>query len=83
MILQVEKAVKLFKGHEIAFYLQVTNLFNTKNLRSYGDALYDSNATKDYVEKETVSTIDAAGYDISWQNYFEKRRLYMGVKYSF
>ena len=63
--------------------MQITNLFNTKNLRSYGDILFDSEATKKFVETEEVTTVDAAGYDISWQTYYETRRFYFGVKYSF
>jgi len=63
--------------------MNITNLLNRKNLRSYGDALFDSEATKKFIENGTVSTVDADGYDIGWQNYFETRRIYMGVKYSF
>ncbi len=81
--LKLEKQFPLWGDHATAFYLNVTNLFNRKNLRSYGDALFDSEATKNFIEKGTVSTVDADGYDIGWQNYFETRRIYMGVKYSF
>ncbi len=81
--LKVDKLIRLFGSHELTVYLQITNLFNTKNLRSYGDIVFDANATKDYVETGKVSTVDAAGYDISWQNYYDKRRFYFGVKYSF
>jgi len=81
--LKLEKQFPLWGGHTISFYMNVTNLFNRKNLRSYGDALFDSEATKNFIEKGTVSTVDADGYDIGWQNYFETRRIYMGFKYSF
>ncbi len=81
--LKIEKQFPLWGSHATSFYLNVTNLFNRKNLRSYGDALFDSEATKKFIENGTVSTVDADGYDIGWQNYFETRRIYMGVKYSF
>ncbi len=81
--IKLDKRVKLSGDHAISLYLNVTNLLNKKNLRSYGDALFDSEATKNYIEKGTVSTVDADGYDIGWQNYFETRRVYFGVKYSF
>ncbi|MGE5437637.1 MAG: TonB-dependent receptor domain-containing protein, partial [Syntrophothermus sp.] len=81
--LRVDKLFKIIGQHEFMVYMQITNLLNTKNLRSYGDVLFDANATKDYVEKGKVTSIDATGYDISWQNYFEPRRFYFGVRYSF
>ena len=81
--LKIDKLFKITASHEFIVYLQITNLFNTKNLRSYGDVVFDANATKDYVESGKISTIDAAGYDISWQTYYDKRRLYLGAKYSF
>jgi hypothetical protein len=81
--MRLEKQFALWGGRATSFYLNVTNLFNRKNLRSYGDALFDSEATKNFIEKGTVTTVDADGYDIGWQNYFETRRIYIGVKYSF
>lgn len=81
--LKLEKLISLWGGHATSFYLNVTNLFNRKNLRSYGDALFDSEATKNFIEKGTVSTVDADGYDIGWQNYFETRRIYLGARYTF
>ncbi len=81
--LRIEKAINIHKSHTLSAYLYITNLMNEKNLRSYGDGVFDSEATKKFIEDGTVSTTDAAGYDISWQNYFEKRRIYFGVKYSF
>ncbi len=81
--LKLEKLLNLWGAQNLAVYLNVTNLLNRKNLRSYGDALFDSEATKNYIEKGTISTVDADGYDIGWQNYFETRRIYFGMKYSF
>jgi hypothetical protein len=81
--LKVDKLLRITGSHEFTVYMQVTNLFNTKNLRTYGDVVFDANATKNYVETGQISGIDAAGYDISWQNYFETRRFFLGVRYSF
>lgn len=81
--LKIDKLIKISGSHEFTVYLQITNLLNTKNLRSYGDVVFDANATKDYVESGKISSVDASGYDISWQNYYDKRRFYFGVKYSF
>ena len=81
--LKIDKLIKIAGSHNFTVYLQITNLFNTKNLRSYGDVVFDANATKDYVETGKISSVDASGYDISWQNYYETRRFYFGVKYSF
>lgn len=81
--LLVEKRFPLFDTHEISFFMRVTNLLNTKNLRSYGDVLFDGEATKNYVENGEISRVDAAGYDISWQTYYETRRFYFGFRYAF
>jgi hypothetical protein len=81
--LKFDKEVRIIGRHSLLMYIQVTNLLNAKNLRSYGDIVFDANATKNYVENGAISTVDAGGYDLSWQNYFEKRRVYLGVKYSF
>jgi len=81
--LKLDRLFNISGSHNFVVYLQVTNLFNTKNLRAYGDVVFDANATKNYVESGQISTVDAAGYDISWQNYFETRRYFLGVKYSF
>lgn len=81
--LKIDKLFRISGSHEFMIYLQITNLFNTKNLRSYGDVVFDANATKDYVESGKITTVDAAGYDIGWQTYYDARRFYMGFKYSF
>jgi hypothetical protein len=81
--LKFDKEVRFFGAHSLLLYVQVTNVLNSKNLRTYGDIVFDANATKNYVENGTISTVDAGGYDLSWQNYFEKRRVYLGVKYAF
>jgi len=81
--LKIDKLIKITGSHEFTVYLQITNLFDIKNLRSYGDVVFDANATKNYVESGKISSVDASGYDISWQNYYDARRFYVGVKYSF
>ena len=70
-------------ANALSLYANVTNLFNTRNLRSYGDALFDAQATPNYIENGTVSTVDGGGYDISWQTYFPPRRTLFGVRYDF
>ncbi len=80
---KIEKQIALLDGHLMSVYMQITNLLNKKNLRTYGDILFDSEATKNYIEKGTISTVDADGYDISWQNYFDTRKIYFGIRYSF
>lgn len=80
--LRIDKSIKIADTHEFVVFLQITNLLNEKNLRSYGDVVFDANATKNYVETGKISTIDAGGYDIGWQTYYEPRRFYMGLKYS-
>ncbi len=81
--LKIDKLFRIINSHELLVYVQITNLFNTKNLRSYGDAVFDANATKDFVESGKVTMVDGGGYDISWQNYYDPRRFYFGARYSF
>ena len=81
--LRVEKGFELFPASVLTLYLRITNLLNAKNLRSYGDVYFDAYATKNYVENGTISTVDGAGYDISWQTYFDARRYFLGVRYDF
>lgn len=80
--LRVEKPVRV-GPHRLSLYTTVTNLLDTKNLRAYGEPIFDASATPEFVENGTISTVDAAGYDISWQNYFEPRRFFFGVRYDF
>ncbi len=83
MDLRLEKFVQFLDSHTLSVFLQITNLLNTKNLRSYGDALFDAEATKNFVETGEISTVDGADYDISWQTYYDKRRINVGIKYFF
>jgi hypothetical protein len=81
--LKLDKIFDLWANHSVMVYIRITNLFNTKNLRSYGDIFFDVNATKNYVEEGIISTVDGAGYDISYQTWYETRRYYFGIKYNF
>lgn len=78
-----DKNIVIAGIHNFDFYVRITNLFNAKNVQSIGDVVFDANAIKKYVDTGQVSTVDAGGYDISWQTYYETRRFYLGVKYSF
>lgn len=80
--LRLEKPVRV-GPHRLSVYTTVTNVLNTKNLRAYGEPVFDAEATPNYVENGTITTVDAAGYDISWQTYFEPRRFFFGVRYDF
>lgn len=81
--LRLEKTIDFWMDNSITIYSRITNLFNTKNLRSYGDIYFDTNSTKDYVENGKISRVDGAGYDISYQTYYEPRRVYFGLRYNF
>jgi hypothetical protein len=81
--LRLEKLLNLWGSQSVSIYALITNLLNTKNLRSYGDIFFDPEATQKYVETGEVRTEDAFGYDISYQTYYEPRRYYFGVRYSF
>ncbi|MCB0301798.1 MAG: hypothetical protein KDE52_17190, partial [Calditrichaeota bacterium] len=81
--LRLDKKIRLFGSQEILLYSRITNLLNTKNLRSFGDIFFDANALSNFVENGEVSQIDGGGYDISYQTYYEPRRFYFGMKYSF
>ena len=79
---RVERSLNVGPG-SASVYMLMTNVLNTKNLRSYGDAIFDADATRRFVEDGFVTQLDAGGYDLSWQNYFEPRRIQIGVRYGF
>lgn len=79
---RLEKPVRV-GPHRLSVYTTVTNLLDTKNLRAYGEPVFDASATPEFVENGTISTVDATGYDISWINYFEPRRFFFGLRYDF
>ena len=81
--LRFDKLFNLFGTQTLDLFIQVTNLFDKKNLRSYGDVIFDAEATKKFVEEGIISTVDGAGYDISWQTYYDRRRIWLGAKYNF
>ncbi len=79
--LKIDKSFTIFDRHQLSFYVRITNLFNRKNVRSIGDIFFDAEVFKNYVENGEISTVDGAGYDISWQTWYEPRRFYFGAKY--
>jgi len=81
--LRLEKLFHVWGTHTMSIYALITNVLNTKNLRSYGDIFFDPEATKNYVENGDVSSEDAFGYDISYQTYYEPRRYFFGIRYTF
>lgn len=81
--LRLEKSFGFGRMNRITVYSLITNLFDTKNVRSIGDILFDANAVRRYVEDGEVTKVDGGGYDISWQTYHERRRIYFGVRYNF
>lgn len=80
--LRLEKQFRIAGVHSLAVYANVSNALNTKNLRSFGDVIFDAEAVKNYVENGEISRVDAAGYDISWQTYFSPRQFYFGLRYN-
>lgn len=80
--LRVERSFDLVGG-KASVYGMVTNLLNTQNLRTYGDFVFDVDATRRYVEEGVITNVDAGGYDLGWMNYFEPRRFMVGVRYGF
>ena len=84
--LRLDKSFIMDDIHRLTFYIRVTNLFNKQNLRSFGaDVLGDQSdpeAIKNFIESGIITTTDVDGYDISWMNYYEKRRFYFGVRYN-
>ncbi len=80
--LRLQKQFHIGETYTIAAYIHATNALNTRNLRSFGDVIFDADAVKNYVEAGEISREDGAGYDISWQTYFAPRRLYFGFRYN-
>ena len=80
--LRLEKSFHIAGSHTLAAYVNVTNVLNTRNLRSFGDVIFDAQAVKNYVEDGEISRVDGAGYDISWQTYFAPRQFYFGLRYN-
>jgi hypothetical protein len=72
-----------FGKHAVSLFAMVTNVFNTRNLRAYGDTSFDPRATPRYLEDGTITDVDGFGYDISWMNYFPPRRATFGLRYDF
>ena len=82
MDLKVEKSFRFGDRFSVAGYTLVTNVLNTKNIRAIG-GFFDVNAIPKFLETGEVTTIDAAGYNISWQTYYEPRRISVGMRVDF
>lgn len=78
--LKLEKLVSINKKNDLSFYVRITNLLNTKNIKSIGDIFFDAECVKKYIDTGKVTKVDGAGYDISWNTYYEPRRIYFGLK---
>ncbi|MCD6205435.1 MAG: TonB-dependent receptor [Candidatus Marinimicrobia bacterium] len=83
--MRIEKTFNVGRDHSLSAYMRVTNLLNRKNLISLGEYYYNDPNTvyEEYVKNGAVPKVDEYGYDISWQNYAQARRIYFGVKYNF
>jgi len=73
-----------FRDHNLTFYTKVTNLFNQKNIKSWGLPLpYGQNDLDDFVKTGEPTLITSDGYDISYSIYYEPRAVWFGIRYSF
>ncbi len=81
--LRLEKNIQFGSIGGVSVYALITNLFDRKNVRSIGDVLFDAGALQRYVDTGAVTTVDAAGYDIGWQTYHDRRKVFAGIRYTF
>jgi len=83
--LRLEKGFKIGDVNDFTAYIQVKNLLNRKNLVNIGDVWFldPDQAKADYIDNGTIATSDDMGYDISWCNYAEPRRINFGIRYNF
>ena len=68
--------------HTFTFYTKITNLFNQKNIRAWGN-LFDVDALDKFVKTGKPTSLDPDGYDISYSIYHAPRSVWFGVRYSF
>lgn len=80
--LKVEKTFTFGDRFSLAGYALVANVLNTKNVRAIG-GFYDVYAIPKFLETGEPTTIDAAGYDISWNTYYEPRKISVGMRVEF
>jgi len=71
-----------FGGHTVTFYTKITNLFNRKNVRTWGH-IWDLDALDKFVETGEPTFEDPDGYDISYSVYYAPRYIWFGFRYDF
>ncbi|MFZ5518802.1 MAG: TonB-dependent receptor [Candidatus Zhuqueibacterota bacterium] len=71
-----------FGQHTVTLYTKITNLFNQKNVRAWGN-LWDLEALEKFVETGETTPIDPDGYNISYSIYYAPRSIWFGLKYNF
>lgn len=69
-------------NHTFTVYTKVKNLFNQKNVRSWGN-VWDLEALEKFVETGETTPIDPDGYNISYSIYYAPRSIWVGLKYNF
>jgi len=77
--------------HTLTLYTKVTNLFNRKNIRNWGNP-WDYEALEKFVETGEPSLTEPRGedkngnpllYNIGYSIYYQPRSIWFGVKYNF
>ncbi|MDZ7294322.1 MAG: TonB-dependent receptor [candidate division KSB1 bacterium] len=70
--------------HTFTFYTRVTNLFNQKNIKTWGlPAAFDPEAIDRFVKTGKPSLVDPDGFDISYMIYYAPRSVWVGFRYNF
>ena len=71
-------------SHGFTLYTKITNLFNQKNIKTWGHPYpYDGGAMEKFVKTGEPTLIDADGYNISYMIYYPPRSIYLGLRYNF
>ncbi len=79
--LKFNKYVQL-GDHTLTLYTKIENLFNRKNIKSWGN-IFDLEALEKFVETGEPTLYDPDGYNISYSIYYQPRSIWLGVKYNF
>ncbi|MCI0512144.1 hypothetical protein L0128_02930, partial [candidate division KSB1 bacterium] len=69
-------------AHTFTFYTKISNLFNQKNIRTWGNA-FDVDALDRFVKTGQPTFTDPDGYDLSYMIYFAPRSIWLGFRYNF
>ena len=81
--LKFDKFLK-FGDHTVTLYTKITNVFNQKNIKTYGHPYpYDGGALEKFVNTGEPTLLDSDGYDISYMIYYAPRNILVGLKYNF